>query len=345
MSTLIMNALKVFWVILAIAVVAGIIIFLILRSAIKKAKAQANGEQGKSNAGVKREDISSYIMFEDIRDGIVILDNYHYFVAAIEIQGYDLYHAATEDQQLVMSRYTQLFDMLNDDEYLQMRYCPQLRDLSQYVENYTELYESVSEEIYTKYETIQLLQQRVHVLEKDGKQDTDDYGLYIAKINALQKEVMSLTSQKDELDQMVRYCNGVSGEDAQPDMRSNYCFAWEYNEMSSAFEEHLTKEQIFERAKTELQSMANSYICALAEARVRARQVKSTTRMLDIYRRYFRPQTGGNFNVETLLCGSVMDYVTASERDMTEIPRRTGVTEAEQIAEAYQIIGKEELKS
>ena len=101
------------------------------------------------------------------------------------------------------------------------------------------------------------------------------------------------------------------------------------------FDDDLSEDQIFERAKMELHTKANSYISALSEAQLHARQIVSTEKMLDIFRQYFRPVTASRFRVADILKGSVFDYVTDSDRSVEDIPKKKDTQEVARIAEAH----------
>lgn len=340
MSTLTNQIISIIYLVMAILVIAGITVFFIIRSAAKKASKHGSAEEPADSSKVKRDDINSYIVFDDIKDGVVVLNNYKRFVSAVEVQGCDLFDFSVSDQTEVQHRYTQLFDMLPDDETMQLRYEPIARDMSYYTNNYKATYESVCETLYQKLESLNHLSQRVAKMQRDKEEDREEYSLYLEKLASTEKEIEMLTSQKNELYELIGYLKEQSGEDEwtdiNPDMRSTYVFSWEYR-MSGLFEESLTNEQILERAKKELRSMANSYISALADVGLHARQVTTTEKMTDIFRRYFRPKTGGMFKVEDIMQGSVMDYVTDSERDTGDIPKHDGYENA-RLAEAHSLV-------
>lgn len=336
MSGIIYSVIRIVWLIVLLAVIAGIVIFLIIRSFVKKNAKIASDEDSDYSDHVNREDISSYIAFDDIRDGIVSLQNGKKHVAAIEIQGYDLFHASDEDQNAVMNNYTRFIDMLPDNEFLQVRYNPVTRDLSGYIVQYQSLYEQVCERLYEKLETINRLQNTLN------KASVKDISLISEKIISLNKEVESLQSQKKELNELVRWLKFNSDEDLNPDLRSTYVFSHSNDNIETAFEENLTDEQIFERAKSELTNVANSYIRALEDAHLHVRMVTRTERMVDLFRSYFRPITGMNYTVSDLLKSNALEYVVDSERDMQDIGKiyDDSLTNA-RLAEARQDIIKE----
>lgn len=340
MLEIVQKFIGIMWLFIGICVVSGGIVIAIIYSVLKKAN-KASSEEDKSGSEINRKDIASYVMFDDIRDGIIILNHYTTFVAAIEVQGIDLYHAPADEQTAIMFRYAQLLDMLQDNDYLQARHSPYIRDFESYVDEYTKEYEQVSEKIYQKAETQALLQTRLMKLKKEGFEGLAEYDLYLDKINTITKDIISLSSQKNELDQMIRYIRSVSGPDSDPDTYSSYAFAWHYDKMEHPFEEELSKDELLAKAKRELTSMANSYITAFSECRLHAKQITKTESMVDVFRRYFRPVTGELFKVDQILQGSILDYVTDSETDITKVPKRNSY-EAARLAEAHSRILKDE---
>lgn len=327
------------YAVLAVIVIAAIIIAVIIIKIMKKASLDASKENDAVSPKLKKEDITSYISFDDIKDGIIVLNNFKKFVAGIQIGGIDLYNASPDEQYTVMLHYTQLFDMLPDEEYMQMRHEPVLRDLSSYTETYRGLYDSVSEDIYNKLETKAILEKKVTKLKKkDG--NNQEITLYLNRICDIQKELESLNSQKMELDQLIRYNNANSGMDSEPDMRSTYLVSWEYKPEQHMFDKDKSKEAVFDKAKLELASIIDTYCGALIEAGLHAKMIASTEQMTDIFRRYFRPVTGGNFLVADIMRGSIMDEVTQSERDMRDYPKRRSL-EAARLSEAQSRIVNE----
>lgn len=330
-------------IVFIITLIAGAGIILIINLLLRKAARNSQEDQGFSEAGIKREDISSYVAFDAIRDGVVALDNYTRFVSAIRIQGYDLFHASTEDQERVMNSYTQLFDMLPDEEYLQIRYNPQHMDLSNYIEDYVNKYDEVSSEIYDKIQTMELIQRKVAKMNKEGTLATAEGILYQDKIISLNKEIESLGSQKRELDELVKYLRSQVSRDSLTEMNATYIFSWTYSKSVEQYNEKLTKEQIMERAEKELRSIAQSYISALGDAHLHAKQITTTEEMVDIWRSYFRPVTGLDFRVADIFNNSsAFDSVVDSERDVSVIPRRQrDGMESSRLAEASNRVVKE----
>ena len=315
MNTIVYDVIKLIWAILGIAVVAAAVIFIIIRNFIKRSSKQATDEDSTYTDYVSREDMNTYVALDNIRDGIVCLEGHRRFVSAIEVQGYDLFHASGDEQEMVMNRYTRLFDMLPDDEYLQVRFSPQARDLSEYIKQYTELYEKVAADIYQKLESIDLLANNQRKAEAAGH----DTSLYSERIIALNKEVESLTSQKNELNELVKWLKYNSDEELNPEMRSIYVFSWKYS--AGVFEGDLDDEQIFERAKVELRNLANSYIGALEEAHLHARQIESTEAMIDVWRRYFRPISRDAFKVGEIMNDRNLDGITDCTDDEQTVYR------------------------
>lgn len=310
---------KIIGIIIAMAVViliAGLVVFLIIRNFTKKVAKDAAIEPDAGNTN--REDITSYIVFDDIRDGILILDGYTRFVTGIDIQGFDFFNAAKEEQISTEESYTRLFDVLPDSKVFEITYDQRARDLSDYISSYKDAYDQTAKKIYDHLSLIQQFEFAVSHLKKEGKGDTKEYELYTERISELQKEVVSLTSQKDELDQMVRYLKFSGADNHATDLVSTYFFDWEYEE--SVFSENPTNEERFQRAKKELQSLSNTYISILSAANLHARQVSTTTRMTDLFRTYFRPRTAELCRIDDIMESSVFSYAVDGTEDLTNFP-------------------------
>ena len=296
----------------------GVIGFLVFRAIRKNAKT-ANSAVRKDSENIKREDFGKILPYDDITDdGIVVLEGGKRFVAGITVQGFDFYDKEVEKQQETMERYTSFFDMLPNDRVFQINYDPQLRQLSEYIKSYDEKETEITETLYDKLETCQLIESK---LKKMDKYDPE-YNPYVSKLAELQKECISLTSQKEEVAWLAEYVKKISytGEYSNPEMVSNYFFDWSLSDTERMMFPDMSKEEVLQRARKELRANGNTYVSALISAGLHAKMIDSMSYMVDVWRRYFRIKTSNEFTMDELLSNSALEYVVDSMRDVKDIP-------------------------
>lgn len=313
MSQIIRQGVLLVWLVIIVTLVAAVLAYILIRKVLKNINKQATMEAVGSEANVNRKDITSYIIFDDIRDGILVLDGYKRFVSAITVQGYDLYHMSQTEQEQVMQGYSRFFDVLPDNKYIQLRFDPRSKDLDSYVNSYTESHEHTSERIYEKIETLTIIEKKLDYMEKEGTLATEEGNLFLEKQYLLQKEIESLTSQMNELAELATWTKRQTVDDYRPDMQSTYVINWSPQDQIGVFQEDLTDEEMLEKAKLELRGMADNYIATLSNAHVYAKQITQTEQKIDVLRSYFRPKTGDLLRVADIMKSSAMDYVTESE--------------------------------
>lgn len=294
-------------------------IWIIVFRALRKSAKAANSTVRKDSENVRREDFGKILPYDDITDdGIVILDGGKRFVAGITVQGFDFYDKEVGKQQETMERYTNFFDMLPDGRVFQINYDPQLRQLSEYVDSYDKREDEITETLYDKLETCQLIENKLKKMDKYEP----EYNVYVDKLLELQKECMSLTSQKEEVAWLSEYVKKISysGEYANPEMVSNYFFDWSLSDTERMMFPDMTKDELMRRARKELLAKGNAYVGALVSAGLHAKMIDSMSYMVDVWRRYFRIGTSNNFTMDELLSNSVLEYVIDSTRSVRDIP-------------------------
>lgn len=309
--------------ILVAVAIGGIGIFYYLRVRQKRRAKPKNVDYSDFN----RKDAKDYINnFENIKDDMIILEDGFRYVGVIDCQGFDFYSAHIIEQGNTVSNYISFINTINKPiSYRQ--YCKSV-DLDNTLDMYLEAYEKVN----TKLEKAVLrLNEMETALKKEPDMEQSMKDLYVTEIERTTNEINAYNFRKFHIEDQMRFIKENSGVSASPLISSTYVFDWTYN--PNEFSVDLTEDEILERAKAELEAIANSKIHALAMAGVKARRC-TTVELIDMYRRHSQPISAERYKITDILDSSYFDDITTTDciKRVEEVVKEVEKEEAQEEA-------------
>ena len=286
------------------AVAGGIVLVLNL----KKRKSCSDDAIGRNIAGseeVKKqkrlplEDTKKFIdAIEDIQDGILVTDGYTRFITGITCRGVDFYNESISEQMSTMQNYTQFWNILESP--IQYRLYSRALDIDFSKNKYT----AKIKELSAQYGTVE----KEYNLAKDRKDE--------AKAASLKTDMDFLSGKIGHLLEQLNALEVLSDVSVVQDDQQDYIFEWNYKKETGDVE--LTKAEIFERAREELNRIASQKIDALSACGVRGRKF-TNDEMEDSCRRISKPYTADEFKQKSVSSSSFdEDIITSGSKHAME---------------------------
>lgn len=289
-------------VVVVVAIVAAIGLFFYNKTKQKRRKTIDNIDYSVFN----RKDSKDYIKdIVDIKDDMIILDNGYRFAAAIECQGFDFYSAHIAEQANTVQNYLGFINTITKP--ITYRQYSVSVDMEDTINMYKEAYEKVCDKLKKTNNKIDEMQAALknekNMLESRKK-------LYLQGIEDAKRELSAYEFRKFHLENQINYINENSGVTTAPLVTSTYVFDWEYNPME--FSVDLTEDEIFNRAKAELDSIVNAKTHALSMAGVRAKRCR-TGELIDMCRRQSQPISAERFKLRDILGSTYFNDITTTD--------------------------------
>ena len=292
-------------VIISIGIIAGIVIVIMSLKYRKKTPRTASVKTSGNKDGLtakKRlplEDTKKFISaIEDIKDGIIITDNYTRFITGITCRGVDLYNEPRTEQISIMNNYTPFFNILDDP--IQYRMYSKAFDIDFSKNKYQSKIDEFSEQFR--------LLEKEHVLAVDKKD--------AARAAAIKSDMEFLSGRIVHLLEQLNALEVFSDVSYVQDEQQEYIFEWNYVRESGDVE--LTKAEIFEKAKKELDIIASQKIDALAASGVKAKRFTHDD-MEDSCRHVSKPYTADEFNQKLVSSSDFeADVITSASKHVME---------------------------
>lgn len=309
-------ALAVF-VILAIFAAIGFLIY-------KKAKVVKN-EEDIDYAEFKRTDSGEYVKFDDITDDMLVANEGKRFIGAIKCQGFDYADAEAEEKLQTMRGYITFFNVI-DKNPIQFRQSAREVNLDYLIDDYRAQLTKMQEHRFT-------LNLDYTELKGESEQENvtpEEYDMYYSKLKEMQQELISLEYQAAQLDAQIQYMLHISGDNADSDREQMYIFDWNYDAMDFS-SQTLSKEEIYQRAKEQLNSKGNSYIQALRNCGVHAKRM-SAVQMLEEIRRYTHPVSAAKGTEEDIK-KMAYDHICVTSDSLQLLEKEVGEQMVQEILE------------
>lgn len=300
-------------------------------------------------SNVKRKHCTEFVNIEDIKNNMIINDDYTYFTMGIKCVGFDYKTAHKQEQHRVIYNYIEFINMIEKP----IQYFLQCRniDVEKNIEMYERAQEKCKEEI-EKYtvevenflKTIKSLEENEKIIvselekikessEKENKLKEKEYELN--RINELientkselvkaEKRLDNSKWQFDHLSHQIAYGKIISSPDQDPQRDEYYVFSYTHNKLDFSVE--LTKEEITERAAKELTARANQKIAALKRCNVTA-NILTSNELVELMRRCFNPKGADRFKFKDVLRTNFFSLVTTTD-DFKRIEKESIVEKA-----------------
>lgn len=280
-----------------IVAVSVILIFLVFGGIgiyIFRFRKRVSVEKNVDYSNFNRKDVVEYIRIDDVTEDMLVSDGGKRFIAAVKCQGFSFADAEVEEKLQTIRGYITFFNVL-DNSPIQFRQSARDVNLDSLIQDYQN--------------QVTKLQERKFVLNLDytemkAESDNpdlraDDYNIYYEKLKLMQRELISLGYQIDQLNAQIQYMLAISGENAEAQREEIYVFDWEYNAVDFS-SQTLEEQEIYQRAETQLKVKANAYTTALRNCGVHAKRM-SGVELLEEIRRYTHPVSAAKGTVEDIV--------------------------------------------
>ena len=280
--------------IVAVSVILILLMFGGIGIYIFRFRKRVSVEKNVDYSNFNRKDVVEYIRIDDVTEDMLVSDGGKRFIAAVKCQGFSFADAEVEEKLQTIRGYITFFNVL-DNSPIQFRQSSRDVNLDSLIQDYQN--------------QVTKLQERRYVLNLDytemkAESDNpdllaDDYNIYYEKLKLMQREMMSLGYQVDQLNAKIQYMLAISGENAEAQREEIYVFDWEYNAVDFS-SQILEEQEIYQRAETQLKVKANAYITALRNCGVHAKRM-SGVELLEEIRRYTHPVSAAKGTVEDIV--------------------------------------------
>ena len=259
----------------------------------------------------RRKDVIEYVKLDDVTEDMLVSDNGRRFIAAIKCQGFSFADAEVEEKLQTIRGYVTFFNVL-DNNPIQYRQSARDVNLDGLVKDYQEQVARLQEQRFS-----------LNMDYTDTKEESEapelpveDYNIYYEKLKQMQRELISLGYQIDQLNAQIQYMTAISGENAEAKREEIYVFDWQYNAMDFS-SQTLEEQEVYQRAEAQLRTKASAYITALRNCGVHAKRMTGVE-LLEEIRRYTHPVSAAKGTVEDIV-QSAYDSICVSSNSLIEL--------------------------
>lgn len=272
-----------------------------------------------------RKDTLEYIKIDDVEESMIVTEGKKRFVAAITCMGHDYYDAEADEQLSTIRGYLSFLNVV-DNQNIQFWQMARDVNLDKLLGDYKERLDRLNEKNYLLTLDYEALKN-----ESETEMEPDQYDLYYKKLKEMQREIIAMGYQAEQLKAQIAYMHSISGPKADPHLEQLYIFDWTYNALE--YTEQLSEIEIYVRAEKQLRNRANSYISALQNAGVKARMV-SGAELLQHMRRYTHPISAAKFQVEDVV-RSAYDSIAVTSDSLRKKEEEAGRSALSEMAQAF----------
>lgn len=306
---------RMLWILLIIIVILGAIFFGVLIYYRKKRQGKGLGEEEHDYSTFERRDSEEYITFDDVKDGMLICDNGYRFVAGIRVFGFDFEHAPAEVQSMVQQNFLGFIRTITTPTMYRQHSEP--IDMEHTLELYREAYQKVELKLFDVAEEMRNIENELRNIQDSITEEQRQK--YDSQQKLLKKKKSSLEWRRSHLKSQMASAGQFTGGKVLPEPVQCYFFDWSYDSLDFTLE--LSKEQIYEKARNQLDSMARAKIHALQNCHLRAYRC-TTVDLIEMSRRYSSPITSNRIKLKDILYNSSyfedFNYQTNHEELYTE---------------------------
>lgn len=311
--------------IIAISVIAILAILGALGFYFYKSKRKMKTEETADSSSFNRKDILDYLKIDDVADSMLVVNGRTRFIGAIKCQGFSFADAEVEEKLQTIRGYITFFNVLDN--------CPvQFRQSARNVnlEGLIHAYQDRVTVLEEKRFTLNLDYTDLKAESENPELTKAEYDIYYDKLKQMQRELVSLGYQIEQLNAQIQYMAAISGDNAEAKREEIYVFDWEYNAMDFS-SQSLNEQEVYLRAETQLKTKASAYISALRNCGVHAKRMTGVE-LLEEIRRYTHPVTAANGTADDIL-RSAYDSICVTSNSLNELEKEANAKIVHEIAE------------
>ena len=268
-------------------IVLGGVLFFVRK---KQKKRSTNDYDSTNYSNLSRGDSKDYIKIDDIVDNVIVTDHWKRFIGVIDCAGFDLYALSEQEQLNTMKNYMPFINTI-DQPMTYRQYC-RPADMEDAILNYKEAQKKVESQL--KEVGLQLEELSKLCTTSTSKEEIT---FYEKRITEYIKQWEVLEFRKLHIVDQINYMEQCSGNHVAPLLTQTYVFEWSVDKLDSI--DFMTKEDIFMKAKVELDTIATSKIHALRTSGVKARRC-TTEELIDMCRHHSLPVSCERFKKRDL---------------------------------------------
>lgn len=310
--------------VLVICCVVGGICWLYYTKVMKKKRIK---EDEVDYSHLEREDTADYIKIEDIKDGMVIVDNGRRFVGAVKCQATRDFYAAQAAEQAAVAQNFFSFIGTIDGPVTYRQYC-QAVDLEDTINLYKEKLAEREKELYNAVEDRKEILRNLNKSQSLTREEVSEYNLALEKIDRL---IESLKIRKFHIEDQIGYMQYTSGSGVEPMQVQTWLFEWVYDPLDFSID--LSEEEIYKRALQELRSKASAIEHSLGNCGVKVTRC-TTEELIEMSRRYSCPVSADRFKLRDIVNSSFFDDVNTSDC-IDEMVKDAAKINAEMAADSF----------
>lgn len=282
----------------------------------------------------RRLDSAEYVKFDDVAERMVVADGKKRFIGGISCGGCEFRDMEEGEQLQVIRGYLSFFNVL-DTQTIQFWQMARDVDMDKMIKDYEKRLEAHREKQY-------LLTLDYEELKKESEKipdaEAEKYEEYYNALQRMQKEMVSMGYQAEQLAAQMQYLESISGEKADPHLEQVYLFDWTYNALD--FTQELSEAEIYDRAEKQIENRASAYISALRNCGVKARLL-SGVEIMELMRRYTHPVSAAKHRVEDIL-QSAYDSIAVTSSSLRQAEERADEGMLRRVAEEFASMEREE---
>ena len=310
---------------ITVVVVILVVLFGLLGVYVLKVRKSKVVEKNIDYSRFERADTLEYVKFDDVGEQMLATDGSSRFIAAIRCVGLDYRDMEAEEKLQTIRGYLTFFNVV-DNQRIQFHQSARDVNLDDMVTDYQERMSKLSEKQFLlnlDYEETKA---------ESNKEDItlEEYDIYYEKLKGMQREIVSLGYQVEQLKAQIQYMEAISGDKADPYREELYVFDWSYHALEFSSSE-LDSAEIYAKAEKQLKMKANAYIAALRNAGVKAHMI-SGVELLEEIRRYTHPVSAAKYRVEDIL-ESAYDSIAVTSDSLKELEKKVHKKALDEIAE------------
>ena len=249
-------------------------------------------------------------------EDMLVSDRGKRFIAAIKCQGFSFADAEVEEKLQTIRGYITFFNVL-DNNPIQFRQSARDVNLDSLIRDYQEQMTKMQEERFA-----------LDLDYTDMKAESERP----EKLKQMQRKMVSMGYQIEQLNAQVQYMLAISGENAEARREEVYIFDWQYNAVDFS-SQTLAEQEVYQRAKAQLKAKGTAYISALRNCGVHARRM-SGVEMLEEIRRYTHPVSAAKGTVEDIV-QTAYDSICVTSESLRSLEEESNRKIVEGIAEEF----------
>lgn len=298
----------VMWIVIILSIIIGVIVFVFSR----KKRFGLETEQFEKWASFQRLDSKTYVPAEDIIDDMLVFENGTRFVMAIACRGNNFYDLSLDEQLAVSDGYLGFVNTINKP--LTKRVVSRPMNLEDMIKNHTDSMNAKVKLLKELYENVSALYK-----ERENEPDEERKKIYDDEIKRVEELIRVNEWKQQHLSHELLYLSMFDGESADPIPEDYYLVGWTFNPMD--FPVEITKEEIRQRARIELEAIARQKMGALSQAKVPSRLVTGVE-LEELVRQHFRPITADVFRSSDLEKTNIDGCIADADKSLGELKKR-----------------------